>query len=147
MNYKLLIAIIAVMVLAIVGASIWIGITLREDTVVEHPYDEGLKYDAIQKKYADLGWKVVSPPSLNKRQRLDVWVYDKNGAPLEGVTVDFVIKRIARSDAKRYRAVQAERGRYGAQVDFSAPGYWELKVNVTRGNDTLSFDNKMHIDE
>jgi len=147
MNYKLLIAIIAAMVLGIVGASIWIGISLREETVVEHPYDEGLKYDAIQKKYADLGWKVVPPPSLNKRQQLDVWVYDKNGAPLEGATVDFVINRITSPDAKRYRAVQTERGRYGVQVDFSSPGYWELKVNVTRGNDTLSFDSKMHIDE
>jgi len=106
------------MVLAIIGASLWMGITLREKTVVEHPYDEGLKYDSTQKKYADLGWKVETPEALSKGKRLDVWVYDKNGALMDGASVEFVINRIASPDVNKYRTVQTERGKYGANVVF-----------------------------
>ena len=146
MNYKLLISTIAVAVFAIIFASLWTGIATREVTVVDHPYDEGLKYDATQKKYADLGWKVVTPSSLKNTERLNVNVLDKNGAPLADVAVEFAANRITSPDIRKYHAVQTERGRYEAKVDFSSQGLWELKVNVTRGNDTLSYESKLHID-
>jgi nitrogen fixation protein FixH len=146
MNYKLLIITIAVVVFAIIGVSLWTGIEMREVTVVEHPYDEGLKYDATQKKYAELGWRVVTPSSANKDGQLTVWVYDKNGVPMDGASVEFAINRIAGHEIKKYRAAQTERGRYGASVDFYSKGCWEIKVNVTHGTDTLSYDNKIQID-
>ena len=147
MNYKLLITTIALVVFALIGTCLWMGISMREVTVVEHPYDEGLRYDEIQKKYAELGWKVATPPSLGKNGQLYVNVSDKNGAPLDNAAVEFAINRIDSPDIKKYRAAWAERGTYGTHVDCTSKGCWELKVNVTAGKDTLSYDSKIHIFE
>ena len=146
MNYKILITTIATCVFGIIVASLWAGIQMREVTVVEHPYEEGLRYDSTQKKYQDLGWKVVVPPSLKPGGQLQVLIYDKNGAPLDVSQVELAVNRINSTDIKKYRAARADRGRYDAQVDFSSKGLWEIRVNLTQGADTLSYDNQIHID-
>jgi nitrogen fixation protein FixH len=146
MNYKILIATISLLVFAIIGASLWIGIAMREATVVEHPYEAGLRYEATQKRYAELGWRIVVPPSVGKGGQLDVYVYDKNGAAMDTTIVECIVNRIGSSDMKKYRAEHADHGRYRVHADFSSTGYWELQVNVTQGTDTLRYDSKIHID-
>src|SRR4051812_16261885 len=113
MNYKTLIIIIVLMVLSIIGTCLWTGIAMREVTVVDHPYEDGLKYDATQKRYADLGWKVVVPPSLNQDGQLKVSMYDRNGAAMDGAAVEFVLNRIGSPEIRKYKAAQVERGKYG----------------------------------
>ena len=146
MNYKALIIAVSSLVLAIIAGSLWAGIATREVTVVEHPYEDGLKYDQTQKRYADLGWKVVAPSSLDKSGRLEVKIYGKDGAPLDAGSVEFALNRLGSSEIKKYRAPRDGGGSYGARVDCPLPGYWELKVQVTRGADTLSYDSRLHID-
>jgi len=147
MNFKLLITTIALAVFALIGVCLWKGISMREVTVVERPYDEGLRYDEIQKKYTELGWKVATPPSLGKNGQLYVRVSDKNGAPLDDAAVEFAINRVDRADIIKYRAARVESGKYGSHVDFNSKGCWDLKVNVTVGKDTLSYDSKIQISE
>jgi nitrogen fixation protein FixH len=146
MNYKVLITGIFAGVLMIIAASVLMGISKREVTVVDHPYEDGLKYDATQKKYSDMGWKVVVPPSLKKDGKLDVCVYDRNGSPLDVTAVEFSVNRIDSPEVVKYRAVRADHGRYGAAVDFSSKGLWEIKVNLTQGGDTLSYDSRINIE-
>ena len=145
MNYKILIVSISISILAIIAACLWVGIAMREVTVVEHPYQDGLKYDATRKKYADLGWKVVVPASLSKDGQLNVMVYDRNGAPLDAESVDFAISRVASTETTNYRAARADSGGYGARVNCALKGYWDVRVKVTRGADSLSYDSRMHV--
>lgn len=42
---KLLPLAVAGAVVAVTGLTIWVGVLAREDTVVERPYEEGLRYD------------------------------------------------------------------------------------------------------
>ena len=146
MNYKFLISGIFAGVLTIIAASVVMGIAKREVTVVDHPYEDGLKYDATQRKYSDMGWRVVVPPSLKKDGKFDVCVYDRSGVPMDVTAVEFAVNRIDSPEVVKYRAVRADHGRYAAPVDFSSKGLWEIKVNLTQGADTLSYDSRINIE-
>ena len=147
MNYKTLIMLIYIVVLAIIAASLLMGIKTREATVVEHPFEAGLKYDSMQKKYAELGWKVEIPPSLGKDGFLSISIHDSKNAPVDDVSVEFVLNRFGSPDIKKYRAKHTDRGVYGTHVVCPLNGYWALKVNVTLGNDTLSYESKIRIEK
>jgi hypothetical protein len=46
---KLLPLAVAGAVVAVTGLTIWVGVLAREDTVVERPYEEGLRYDEARR--------------------------------------------------------------------------------------------------
>ncbi len=146
MNYKILIYSVMFVGFAIMTGLVWTSMVMRDVTVVEHPYEAGIAYDATQKRYAELGWKVISPVSANKDGQLNVSVYDRNGTAMDNATVEFMLNRIGNPDIKKYRAERTEHGMYSVHADFSSKGYWELRVNVTQGKDTLSYDSKIKID-
>jgi len=147
MNYKYLIAAIAIAAFGIAGTLVWFAYQYREDTVVDHPYQEALQYDQTQRKRAQLGWQVLSPESLKQGEQLFVQVVDKNGAPVDHATVELAANRIDKTDTKKYSAKPADHGRYGALVEFDSRGTWQIKVKVTRGTDSLSFDNRIYIEK
>lgn len=146
MNYKILISLVMFVGVVIMAGLVWTSILMRDVTVVEHPYEAGIAYDATQKRYAELGWKVISPASANKDGLLNVTVYDSNGVAMDDATVEFMLNRIGSPDIKKYRAEHTEHGTYGVHADFSSRGYWELRVNITQGRETLSYDSKIQID-
>ena len=146
MNYKILIATISSLVFTIIAACLWAGISMREVTVVEHPYEDGLKYESTQKKKAELGWQVIAPASIGKDGQLEVTLHDRNSAPLEIGSVQFALNRLASSEVKQYQASRLGPGKYGAVVNCPLQGYWEIKVKLTRGGDTFSYDSRIHID-
>jgi len=146
MNYKILISSVMLIAIVIMAGLVWTSILMRDVTVVEHPYEAGINYDATQKKYAELGWKVITPASVNKAELLNVTVYDRNGVAMDNATVEFMLNRIGSPDIKKYHAKHTEHGRYGVYAEFSSKGCWELRVNITRGGDTLSYDRKIQIE-
>ena len=146
MNYKILITCVSSFIFAIIIASLWAGIVMREATVVDHPYEDGLKYEATQKRYAELGWKIVVPAALDKDGKLRVLVCDRNGAPMDVGMVELAINRLGGHETAKYLAVRADRGKYSALVDVSAKGYWEVRVKLTRGSDVMIYDDRIHID-
>jgi nitrogen fixation protein FixH len=147
MNYKYLIAVIAFVAFGIAGTLVWFAYQYREDTVVEHPYQEALQYEATQKKREQLGWQVLLPETLKQGSELLVQVVDKNGVPVDNAAVELSANRIDKTDTKKYSAKPADHGRYGARVDFTSHGTWEIKIKVTRGTDSLSFDNRIYIEK
>jgi hypothetical protein len=52
---KLLAAAVAAAVLLLTAGTIWFGARVREDTVVAHPYEEGLEYDQQRKALQPAG--------------------------------------------------------------------------------------------
>jgi len=49
---KALIAVLAVAILGLVGATLWIGGVLFEEKVTAHPFEEGLRWDEQQRRAA-----------------------------------------------------------------------------------------------
>lgn len=146
MNYKILIASISILVFGIIGFCLWKGVTLQERTVVEHPYEDGLKYEAMQQKYALLGWKVTLPPSLTRDGELQVTVADRSGAAIDPGRVEFALEHLGGSETHSYRASRANRGRYAARIHLASPGYWDVKVKIDRGEEILRYDGRIHIE-
>lgn len=52
---KLLLAAVAAAVLLLTAGTIWLGARAREDTVVAHPYEQGLAYDEQRRALAPAG--------------------------------------------------------------------------------------------
>jgi nitrogen fixation protein FixH len=145
MNYKFLITTISSLVLAIIAGSLYAGIVMREVTVVEHPYQDGLQYDSMRKRSAALGWKLAVPPSLAENEVLKVVVSDRNDVPMDVDAVEFAVSKVASTDVKTYRTQHSGRGGYTARINCPSAGYWDVKVKVTLGGDTMNYDSRIRI--
>lgn len=126
--------------LGAVGGAIWIGSAVREDTVVAHPYEEGLRQDEDRALRARLGWDVrlleAGAPGT-----VAFALLDRDGHALEGAEVEVTATR---PDASRHpvRAVAAAagEGRWVAPLDLPGEGSWLLAFDVRRGADRLRIE-------
>jgi hypothetical protein len=50
--------------LGAIAATVWVGLAVREDTVVAHPYEDGLRQDAERHARAALGLAVRIPEGV-----------------------------------------------------------------------------------
>ncbi|HYG67560.1 MAG TPA: FixH family protein, partial [Anaeromyxobacteraceae bacterium] len=114
--------------LGAVVAAIWVGSTVREEQVVENPYETGLAYDADRAARTSLGWTArVADEGLapgTSVVRFTLW--DGTGAPLDGAEVTVAATRPHTSrDRVTARAHAVGGGRYEAAIPFAGPGPWE----------------------
>jgi nitrogen fixation protein FixH len=145
---KLFIAVVLAAGLGTVVATIWIGSGVREEQVVEQPYETGLRYDADRAARASLGWtarvdnaRLAVGPSV---VRFTIW--DGAGAPLDGAAV---MVAATRPETSRDRVTAVARGlgdgRYEAELPFAAAGRWELALDVRRGADRLVLEREVTV--
>ncbi|GER94384.1 hypothetical protein A45J_2145 [hot springs metagenome] len=147
MKYKLLIGLIMFVGFSIIGASILIGIEKSEVTVEENPYEAGLKFDEQLKKYIELGWEVEIPRAIKAGEnRLIIGVFDKQGRAVEDASVECVINKCGDSMMKHYKCVHIGKGYYQTILGLDNAICAEVKTNVSRAKDTLSFTNKVYIE-
>lgn len=148
MKYKLLIGLIMSIGFSIIGASIIIGIERRDVTVEENPYEAGLKFDEQLKKYVELGWRVEFPHSIRADEnRLRIGIFDKQGRAVEDATVECIINKCGDSMMKHYKCTYMGKGYYQTIVSLDNAICMEVKANVSRANDTLSYTNKVYIEK
>ncbi len=148
MKYKLLIGLIIFIGFSIIGASIIVGIDRRDITVEENPYEAGLKFDEQLKKYAELGWRVEFPHSIRAGEnRLRIGIFDKQGRAVEDASVECIINKCGDSMMKHYKCTYMDNGYYQTIVSFDNAICVEVKANVSRANDTLSYTNKVYIEK
>ncbi len=132
---------------AVVG-TVWIGSSVKEETIVADPYEEGLRYDAERHARAALGWDVVlaAPPASPGEVTLPFAVADGQGRPVSGAVIAV---SVARLDTSRGVATVAARpdgaGRYAAEVDLPAAGPWLLRFDVRRGEDRVRIEKVVHV--
>jgi nitrogen fixation protein FixH len=144
---KLFIAVVLAAGLGTVVATIWIGSRVREEQVVEQPYETGLRYDADRAARASLGWtaRVDDGPAAGpSRVRFTLW--DGAGAPLDDAEVTVAATR---PETSRDRVTSPARalgaGRYEADLVFAAAGPWELAVDVKRGAHRLVLERSVTV--
>jgi len=126
--------------LGAVAAAIWIGSSVREDTVVAHPYEDGLRQDEDRALRARLGWDVrlLEPGAPGV---VAFALVDGDGRPLEGAEVDVTATRPdASRDPVRAAAAAAGGGRWVAPLDLPAEGSWLVAFDVRRGADRLRIE-------
>ncbi|HTN51965.1 MAG TPA: FixH family protein [Anaeromyxobacter sp.] len=132
---KLVALLAAVAALGAVVAAVAIGLRVREDTVVAHPYEEGLAHDAEAREREALGWRVEvgEPPAAGAPAGLGFRVLDRAGRPVEGAAVAVTASRPDTGHLRLSAAARAEGAGYAAALAFPAAGPWELAFDVRRG--------------
>jgi len=146
---KLVIAIVAVLALGAVGATIWIGTRTFERTVVADPYESGIHHDADRHRAQKLGWTIAVDETglrAGPSARLGVTLRGKDDAPLSDAAVTV---RVSRPGTTRFdrSAVAAPDGpgRYAATLAMPEKGFWDLDVVISRGGETLTLGKWIHV--
>lgn len=134
-DMKLVIAIIAIVCLSVVAASIVFGIKTFSGVVTQHPYEKGLAWDHDIKIRRELGWKASLDDQkfLTGKNRLTIIMTDKEGRPLNGAVVDITRSR-PNTTAYDKKSVFKDRGDgvYLGSIAFPVYGYWDLDVAVSK---------------
>lgn len=145
MNYKALIIGVLLGGFVIVGVSIYIGIVKRDVEIEDNAYEAGLKYDSVNKRQAELGWRVELPRNVKSGSGvLAVKVVDAKGAAVTGAVVNLRLHRMGDPRVRSYSCAAGD-GRYTVAVNLDSPGYWEAMVRVDRRDDSQHFNNTFFV--
>jgi hypothetical protein len=132
-----------------IGSSVYIGYTHRDGEVADNAYETALKFDEINKRKQELGWKVELPRVLNMGNGDSIMVTavitDRSGAGLSDASVDIDLNRMGDRQVRTFHCISDKAGRYSVPVHFYAPGYWEARVHVACRQDSLMFDDQINV--
>ncbi len=134
--------------LGAIGATIWIGAHVREDTVVAKPYEEGLQHDAERRAREALGLAVrlLGDAPEAGAGPIAFELLDRAGSPVEGAAVRVEISRTETSRGERSAAARAAGpGRYVADLAFPEPGRWDVRFDVTRGRERVRLERRADV--
>jgi len=146
---KPLIVAASVTAVGAVVATISIGASLREETIVKDPYEHGLRYDHDRAIRSRLGWQARFEPADLKPggAALHFALIDKAGAPVEGAEVRVAVTRpAAPGDERQGTATGLGGGRYRAPVGFAAPGFWDVRLDATRAGDAVGLTQQVRVE-
>lgn len=118
--------------LGAIGATIWVGARVREETVVANPYEEGLRQDDDRRARAALGLalRILDEP-LEAGAPLRFALADRAGRPVEDAELDVIVSRPETSRGAVAAQARAEGGgRYAADLALPGPGPWDVRLDV-----------------
>lgn len=143
---KLVLVLAVATVLALIGATIFIGAKVKEETVVAHPYEDGLHHDAERTARAALGLAVAldDEAPLAGAAPLRFRLSDRQGRVVEGAAVQVELSRPDTSRGElRADARETGPGRYAADLAFPAAGAWDVRFDVQRGADRVRLERRL----
>jgi nitrogen fixation protein FixH len=132
-----------------VAVTIALGVRLFEQTVVKDPYEHGLHHDEERQARQRLGWRArLDPADLRPGgSGLGFTLLDGSGAPVDGAEVRVAVTRpAAPGDEREGTAQPLGGGRYRAPVGFAAPGFWDVRFDARRGDDTVGLVQQAHVE-
>jgi len=143
---KLVLLLAVATVFALIAATVVVGSKVREETVVEHPYEEGLHHDADRASRAALGLAVAvedDRPAAGKPP-LTFRLTDRQGRVVAGAKVTVEVSRPDTSHGElRADARETAPGRYAADLAFPAAGAWDVRFDVRRGEDRVRLEKRV----
>lgn len=143
---KLALGLAIATVVAIIAATVVVGAKVREETVVARPYEEGLRQDHERAARAALGLAVAveDEAPVAGVAPLAFRLFDREGRPLEGARVEVEATRPDTSrGAVRAEARETAPGRYAAALALPAPGPWDVRFDVRRGEDRVRLERRL----
>jgi nitrogen fixation protein FixH len=143
---KLVLLLAVATVFALIAATVVVGSKVREETVVEHPYEEGLHHDADRASRAALGLAVAveDEAPVPGKAPLVFRLADRQGRAVAGAQVTVELSRPDTSRGEvRGDARETAPGRYAADVAFPAEGAWDVRFDVRRGEDRVRLERRM----
>jgi len=132
--------------LGAIAGTVLVGLRVREETVVARPYEDGLRHDAENRARAAWGIEVKLPggPPETGARPLAFELLGREGRPADAAAVAVEISRPDTSREARSVAARAEGGgRWSADLTFPAPGPWDVRFDVVRGEDRVRLERRV----
>ncbi len=144
-RFQLAIAAGSFAALGAIVATVWVGASVREDTIVAHPYEDGLRQDAERHARAALGLGVWLPGEHDAGVApLAFELHDRAGTPVDDATVNVELSRPDTSRGERSAAARAlGGGRWAADLAFPEPGPWDVRFDVVRGGERVRLERRV----
>jgi nitrogen fixation protein FixH len=143
---KLVLGLAAATVFGLIAATLVVGSKVREETVVAHPYEEGLHHGEEGTARAALGLAVAleDEAPIAGAAPLAFRLSDRQGRPFDAARVEVEATRPDTSRAPvRAEARETAPGRYAADLALPAPGAWDVRFDVRRGADRLRLERRL----
>jgi len=147
---KLALAAAIAAALGAIAATIWVGASVREETVVARPYEDGLRHDAERHARAALGLSVRLLPLGDAPEAgagpIDFELADRAGRPLEDAAVRIELSRPETSRGERSAEARSQGGgRFSADLGFPEAGPWDVRFDVAvgRGGDRVRLERRV----
>lgn len=143
-----------VVVLSVNIGFITLAFVTSPGLVDKNYYEKGQEFEAnVLKRIAarnQLGWEYQTDfpqnPLINRGETYRVNLVDKAGVPLDHAIV--FIKAYRPSDASADFNVEMSEtipGIYEAQVAYPLKGFWEITVDIQRGEDVYAFTRRVSV--
>lgn len=121
---------------------IYLAVDANPGLVVEDYYERGQDYEKnmVARMEKDPGWKMrVKMPNelpLATPTRVDFFVNDKEGNPVEGDSVTFYAYRPSDANADFSVPMKLQKpGHYQAEIGFPLKGVWDSLVSIQKDGD------------
>lgn len=137
----------------LLGWFVHLAISTDSGVVNSNAYKEGLAYNAIIEKQVrqdKLGWRPALEISALKEKQaaIRLTLQDKNGAPLRGATIQFMLIRPTQAGLDTSIILpETTPGRYESSVAVPLPGVWKARITVQAGNDSYQMEKRVVLAE
>jgi nitrogen fixation protein FixH len=145
----LAIALVVLLGLGSVAGVLWIGGSVGEQAVADASHEHGLRYDRERAVASSLGLRAAfDRGSLAPgRPWLDFTLADRAGRPVEGGQVRVSLHRPAGgAEPRSAEASSLGGGRYRAELGFSTPGFWDVRLDVVTGGDRVGLVQQVRVE-
>ena len=144
---KFLIILVVIIGLSAVFGAIIVGRNSFEGIVAEKPYDYGLLWDKEQKARADSGLhtEIMNKTFRVGENRLIIKLLDRERNVIKGAALTVLVSRPSTTVYdRRYDALPSSDNLYYSAVYLPLYGYWDVKLQVSEGRSTVSFEHKIY---
>ena len=138
-------------IIAVNGTVAYLALDTAPGLVTEHPFELGNGYNEVLARGAAqdaLGWQgavhfLAGGPALGT---LEVRMRDAAGRPLAGLQARAeLVRPVEDLPAIETTLSAAEPGRYVAPVRLPRQGQWQVRVRLTRGEDSFLFGQRIFV--
>lgn len=139
--------IVSIIGLGTVVATMLVGSSRFEQTVVREPYETGLRWDAEQKEREHSGWQasMVKKRITTGQQVLDIAATDRDSRPLKEAVVEVKFLRpFSGMGDRSYRAERLPAGTFRISVMIPKRGRWDLQIIVSQGDRRIFFEDAIY---
>jgi nitrogen fixation protein FixH len=137
---KILIFIVVVIVIAVIVGTIYIGSKTFDGTVVDKPYEIGIKYDKIQKALKDFNVSVEN--EILKRGK-NTFIFSITSETKDTQNLSNILVIITKPTTSKYdrsfNTVRLPNGKYQAEIELPHKGQWEIRVVFNVDSEELTY--------
>ncbi|MBI5826923.1 MAG: FixH family protein [Deltaproteobacteria bacterium] len=149
--WPLTIAVFLGVVFAVNFTLLYLALSTDDGLAEENYYEKGLMYNSMLRNEKELGWDIElsfdGTPGARPANSVNVRIYDRAGAGLEGAAVKVTLRR---PTSDRYDRVfdLANSGAgpsYSGAITIPLPGIWDLRVTAGKDGHEMEKTFRIHV--